>query len=149
MAEVILREDVENLGKAGEVVSVRDGYARNYLLPQGKAYEATAASLRRLEEESRRRDRAAAREEERAEALGRKLEGRSVTFQMRAGEEGKLFGSVTAADIANALAAEGLEVDRHVIGLEEPLKQLGVFRVPIRLHTRVRPEITVWVVAQE
>lgn len=147
MVQVILRRDVENLGKAGQVVNVKDGYARNYLLPQGFAYAATPGNLRRLEDESRREARAAGRRMMEAQELAGRLEGRSVTFQMRAGEEGKLFGSVTATDIAEALAADGVEVDRHLIALEEPIRQLGVYKVPVRLHGGVRPEVTVWVVA--
>lgn len=149
MVQVILRRDVENLGRIGDVVQVKDGYARNYLLPQGIAYEATSGNLRRLEEESRRRERSAEQAQQRAQEMATRLDGRSVTFKMRASQEGKLFGSVTSADIARALAAEGLEVDRHIIGLEEPIKQLGVFRVPVRLHAAVRPEVTVWVVSED
>ena len=149
MVQVILRRDVENLGEAGEVVDVKPGYARNYLIPQGLAMRASEGNLRRIEEEKRHSVRAARREKERAEELSNELEGRSVTFTVLAGEEGKLFGSVTSADIAERLAEEGVPVDKRTIELEEPIKQLGVYRVPIHLHSDVRPEIKVWVVAEE
>lgn len=149
MVQIILRKDVENLGEAGELVEVKAGYARNYLIPQGLALPATEGSLRRIEEERRHAIRAAERELEHAEELAAALDGRSVTFSVLAGEEGKLFGSVTSADIAEALAEEGLSVERRAIQLEEPIKQLGVYRVPVHLYAAVRPELKVWVVAEE
>lgn len=146
--QVILRERLENLGNAGEVVDVKAGYARNYLIPQGLAYEATTANVRQIEREK------AQREEKEQETLtdARKrattLDGVSLTFNARAGQEGKLFGSITSGDIADKLAEMGLEVDRRSIELEEPIKALGVFTVPIRLHSQVRPEIKVWVIQE-
>lgn len=148
MVEVILREDVENLGNVGDVVDVKPGYARNYLVPQGMAYEATAGNKRRLEEERRRVARAAERERSVAEKLAVQLEGRSITFAVRSGEGGRLFGSVTNSDIADKLAEEGVTIDRHTIRLEEPLKQLGAYTVAVHLHRDVRPEIKVWVVSE-
>lgn len=147
--EVILKQDVENLGAAGELVSVKPGYARNYLIPQGLALRATEGNRRRLEEERRHTQRAEERERERAEALAEKLDGRSLTFTVMAGEEGRLYGSVTNVDIADALEREGLPVDRRTVLLDEPIKELGVYRVPIRLHPEVRPEVKIWVVAEE
>ena len=147
--QVILRESVENLGDAGEIVEVKPGYGRNYLIPKGLAYEATAANKRRLEAE---RARVAAREAEtlgEAKARAGKIEGVSLTFHARAGQEGKLFGSITAADIAERLAEQGIEVDRRQIELDEPIKALGVTSVPVRLHAQVKPEIKVWVIAEE
>ncbi len=149
MVEVILREDVENLGSVGDVVDVKPGYARNYLVPQGKAYEATAGNKRRLTEDRQRLERVAARARTAAEKLASQLEGRSVTFAVRSGEGGRLFGSVTNADIAEKLAEDGVTIDRHSIRLEEPLKQLGAYTVAIHLHADVRPEIKVWVVSEE
>jgi large subunit ribosomal protein L9 len=149
MVEVILREDVENLGSVGDVVDVKPGFARNYLVPQGKAYEATAGNKRRLNEDRQRLERVAERARTDAEKLAAELEGRSVTFAVRSGEGGRLFGSVTNADIADKLAAEGVTIDRHAIRLEEPLKQLGAYTVAIHLHSEVRPEIKVWVVSEE
>ncbi|HEX8694836.1 MAG TPA: 50S ribosomal protein L9 [Longimicrobium sp.] len=147
--QVILRERLENLGEPGEIVEVKPGYARNYLIPKGLAYEATDANRRRLEAE---RARVAAREAETlsdAQLHARKIEGVSLTFTARAGQEGKLFGSITSADIAEKLAAQGIQVDRRQIELEEPIKTLGVTSVPIRLHPQVKPEIKVWVIAEE
>jgi large subunit ribosomal protein L9 len=147
--QVILRERLENLGNAGDVVSVKPGYARNYLVPKGLAYEATDANLKRI---GREREQAVRRE---AEAVGaaresaKAIEGLSVTFTARAGEEGKLFGSITSSDIAEKLAEQGVEIDRRQIQLDEPIKALGVFTVPVRLHSEVRPELKVWVVKEE
>ncbi|MGH7539696.1 MAG: 50S ribosomal protein L9 [Gemmatimonadota bacterium] len=149
MTDVILRRDVENLGEAGELVSVKPGYARNYLIPQGLALPATDGNCRRFEEEARQAARSATREKEMAEGLAGELEGRSLTFTVKAGEEGRLYGSVTAGDIADALLAEGVSVDRRLIQLDEPIKELGAYRVAVRLHAEVKPEIKVWVVAEE
>jgi|AP12_2_1047962.scaffolds.fasta_scaffold01742_5 large subunit ribosomal protein L9 len=148
MVQVILRQAVDELGEIGEVVDVKQGYARNFLIPQGIAYEANDANQKRFEEERRHILERSARDLDRAKAVAERIDGQSVSFSVRAGEEGKLFGSVTAADISEALAEKGLEVDRHLIRLEEPIKQLGVYRVTVRLHAEVRPEVTVWVVAE-
>jgi large subunit ribosomal protein L9 len=147
--QVILRERVEDLGEPGDVVEVKPGYGRNYLIPRGIAYEATAANVRRIEAE---RGRHAKQEEEtlgEARRQAARFEGVSLTFKARAGQEGKLFGSITSADIAEKLAEEGIEVDRRTIELEEPIKALGVSSVAVRLHPQVRPEIKVWVIAEE
>lgn len=144
--EVILRQAVENLGKPGEVVKVSNGYARNYLLPHGVAFEATPGNLKRIQQE---RDRLEAAENERraaAQGLAEKFEQVQLTFSARVGEEGKLFGSVTSADIAQQLEAQGFHVEKRQIDLHEPIKALGVYRIPIRLHADVKPEIRVWVI---
>lgn len=144
--EIILRQGVENLGKPGDVVNVKAGYARNYLLPHGLAYEATPGNLKRIQQE---RDRLEAAENDRragAQGIAEKLEQVSLTFSARVGEEGKLFGSVTATDIAQQLEAQGFHVEKRQIDLHEPIKALGVYRVPIRLHADVKPEIRVWVI---
>jgi large subunit ribosomal protein L9 len=147
--QVILKERLEHLGNAGDVVTVKAGYARNYLVPKGLAYEANDANLKRI---GREREQAARHE---AEAVGaaresaKAIEGLSVTFTARAGEEGKLFGSITSSDIAEKLAEQGVEIDRRQIQLDEPIKALGVFTVAIRLHAEVRPELKVWVVKEE
>ena len=146
--EIILRQAVENLGKPGDVVKVKAGYARNYLLPHGLAYEATPGNLKRIQQE---RDRLEAAENERrgaAQGQAEKLEQVSLTFSARVGEEGKLFGSVTATDIAQQLEAQGFHIEKRQIDLHEPIKALGVYRVPIRLHADVKPEVRVWVIKQ-
>lgn len=147
--QVILRDRIENLGDAGDVVDVKPGYGRNYLIPRGLAYEASPANVRRMEAER------AAQGRKEAETLGEarqqasKLEGVSLTFNARAGQEGKLFGSITNGDIADKLAEQGIQIDRRQIELDEPIKSLGVHNVPVRLHSQVRPEIKVWVIAEE
>jgi len=146
--DVILREDVDKLGRTGEVVTVKDGYARNFLLPRGLAYPATDGNRRRLEAERKQQDRRVAAEVAGARDVAARLEAVSLSFSMKAGEGDKLFGSVTAGDIAERLAAEGLPVDRKAIELEEPIKALGVYKVPVRLHADVKPEIRVWVVKE-
>ena len=146
--EVILRQAVENLAKPGDVVKVKNGYARNYLLPHNLAYEATPGNLKRIQQE---RDRLEAAENQRrgtAQELATKLEQVSLTFSARVGEEGKLFGSVTASDIAQQLEQQGYHLEKRQIDLHEPIKSLGVYRVPIRLHADVKPEIRVWVIKQ-
>jgi large subunit ribosomal protein L9 len=144
--EIILRQAVENLGKPGEVVKVKNGYARNYLLPHGLAYEATPGNLKRIQQE---RERLEAAENERrgaAQGLAAKLEQVSLTFSARVGDEGKLFGSVTASDIAQQLESQGFHIEKRQIDLHDPIKALGVYRVPVRLHADVKPEIRVWVI---
>jgi large subunit ribosomal protein L9 len=147
--QVILRQRVEKLGDAGEIVDVKAGYGRNFLIPQGLAYEATDANKRRLEAE---RARHAAREQETlqdAQKRAASIEGVSLTFHARAGQEGKLFGSITSADIAEKLAEQGITVERRQIELDEPIKALGVTSVPVRLHPQVRPEVKVWVIQED
>ena len=149
---VILRQNVPNLGEAGDLVTVKPGFARNYLLPRGLAYEATQGNIRRLEDEKKRGEDRAKRDYLEARRQASALEGVSLTFNARAGEESKLFGSITTADIAEKLNAEGklgFQVDRRQIELEEPIKSLGVFSVPVKLHGDVRPEIKVWVIKEE
>ena len=144
--EVILRQAVESLGKPGDVVKVSNGYARNYLLPHGVAFEATPGNLKRIQLE---RDRLEAAENERrsaAQALAEKLEQVQLTFSARVGDEGKLFGSVTSADVAQQLESQGFHIEKRQIDLHEPIKALGVYRIPIRLHADVKPEIRVWVI---
>jgi large subunit ribosomal protein L9 len=149
--KVILREDVEKLGEAGEVVSVKPGYARNYLLPQALAYEATDASIRQLEQERERAEQRARRDYLEARRRASQLEDIQLTFHARAGEESKLFGSIGTADIADRLKEHELdfEVDRKAVELDEPIKALGVYNVPIKLHAEVRPEIKVWVIKED
>jgi large subunit ribosomal protein L9 len=149
--KVILRQDLPNLGDTGDLVTVKPGYARNYLFPRGLAFEATAANIRQLEEDRRREEQRAKRDYLEARRRATQLEGVSLTFQANAGEEGKLFGSITSGDIADRLAEQGLDfvIDRRWIMLDEPVKSLGVYSVPVRLHADVKPEIKVWVIKGE
>ena len=148
MIEVILREDIKTLGKAGEMVRVKPGYARNYLLPQGLAYEATEGNKKRIAAETRARGVRGAAEKTEAERAAAKLSAVSLTIPGKAGEEGKLFGSVTAQDVADALGREGHAVDRRRIELEHPIKSLGEHLVSVRLHPEVHAEVRVSVVAE-
>ncbi|MFI5232335.1 MAG: 50S ribosomal protein L9 [Gemmatimonadales bacterium] len=144
--EVILRQAVDKLGHPGDIVKVSAGYARNFLLPRGVAYEATAGNKKRIAQE---KDRLQAAENARvasAQEFAAKLESVSLTFSARVGEEGKLFGSVTPSDIAEQLKAQGLDVEKRMIDLHEPIRALGVYKVPIKLHADVKPEIKVWVI---
>lgn len=146
--EVILREDVKSLGRAGELVKVKPGYARNFLLPQGLAFEATEGNKKRIAAEAKARTTRLAGERTGAEALAARLAALSLTLNGKAGEEGKLFGSITSSDIAAALAREGVEVDRRKIDLEHPIKTLGFHSVPVRLHPDVHGEVKVHVVPE-
>jgi large subunit ribosomal protein L9 len=144
--EVILRQAVESLGKPGDVVKVSNGYARNYLLPHGVAFEATPGNLKRIQLERDHLDAAENERREAAQGLATKLEQVQLTFSARVGDEGKLFGSVTSADVAQQLEAQGFHIEKRQIDLHEPIKALGVYRIPIRLHADVKPEIRVWVI---
>jgi large subunit ribosomal protein L9 len=146
--EVILKEDVPNLGLRGEVVKVADGYGRNYLLPRKMAMQATAANKAVIEQMKAAAERRSASEKAQAEELLTKLDPVVLSFTRRAGEGGQLFGSVTSADIAADLASLGFEVDRRKIQLGEPLKSLGDFKVAIRLHREVTARVTVKVLAE-
>ena len=146
--EIILRLDVQHLGRAGEVVKVKDGYARNYLLPKGLAYPATEGNRKRVTFEADRLARLRETEKQAAEGEAAKLAGLSLTFPMKVGEEDKLYGSVTASDIQRRLEEQGIHVDKRKIDLHEPIRSLGEFRVGIKLHADVRPELTVVVVKE-
>jgi large subunit ribosomal protein L9 len=146
--EIILRQSVEKLGHPGDVVTVKNGYARNFLLPRGLAYEATPGNLKRIAAEKSRLEAAESERRGGAQELATRLEEVQLTFSARVGEEGKLFGSVTSSDIAEQLAAQGFNIERRLIDLHEPIKALGVYRVPVRLHADVKPEIRVWVIKQ-
>ncbi|MBT8335262.1 MAG: 50S ribosomal protein L9 [Gemmatimonadetes bacterium] len=146
--KVILKADVENLGESGQVVDVKPGYARNYLLPQGYAYEASEANLRRIEAEQARAEEVAKRDYLEARRRASQLDKASLTFLARAGEgdDAKLFGSVTSSDIAERLNSEGgldFELDRRLVQLDDPIKALGAYQVPIRLHADVTVEVDV------
>lgn len=144
--QVILQENIPLLGSAGEVVTVKDGYGRNYLLPRGKAVLADPKNLRMLEHQKRVVAAKQMKCKKEAEDLARKLGELSITIGREASEAEKIFGSVTTKDLADALRREGYVVDRHDIKLEEPIKQLGVFDVSIKLHPEVAGTVRVWVV---
>jgi large subunit ribosomal protein L9 len=146
--EVILREDVPNLGLRGEVVKVADGYGRNYLLPRKMALQATEANKAVIEQMKAAAERRSASEKAQSEELAAKLDAVVLSFTRRSGEGGHLFGSVTSSDIAAELASQGFEVDRRKIQLGEPLKSLGDFKVAIRLHREVTARVTVKVHAE-
>ena len=144
--DVILRAAIDQLGEPGEIVKVSPGYGRNFLLPRGLAYEATAGNRKRIEQERARLEAAEATRKAAASEIATKLEQVQLTFAARVGDEGKLFGSITATDIAHQLEAQGFHVEKRMIELHEPIKALGVYKVPIRLHAGVHPEIKVWVI---
>jgi len=146
--EIILQEDVENLGHIGDIVKVRDGYARNYLLPRGLAVEASRRNLRMLEHQKRLVTAKKEREQKHAQSLSQQLGALTVMIPARAGEEDRLFGSVTNQDIEKALQAQGITVERRKILLGDPIKQLGTYAVPIQLSGGVRGNITVQVVRE-
>ena len=147
--EIILREDVEKLGSRGAVVKVADGYARNYLLPRRMAVPATAANKKIVEQEREAHLRREAKEVADAQDLSKLVEGVNVTIAHKAGEQEQLFGSVTAQNIADALAKQNFNIDRKKIHLDDPIKQLGEYKVAIRLHREVTVEIGVTVVPEE
>ncbi len=146
--EIILREDVQHLGKVGEVVKVKDGYARNFLLPKGLAYPATEANKRKIAFEGERLAKQRASEKSAAESEASRLADVHLTFPVKVGEEDKLFGSVTASDIQRKLEELGIKVDKRKIDLHEPIRELGDFQVGIKIHPDVRPEVRVTVVKE-
>jgi large subunit ribosomal protein L9 len=146
MMEVLLLQDIESLGNTGEVVSVKPGYARNYLIPQGLASLATAAQKRALTERLRQEAVQDKKRKRQAEDLAARYSDLSCTITAQAGEDDKLFGSVGSRDIAAALTESDLELDHRQVVLEEPIKQLGVYTVPVKLHPEVEVSVKVWVV---
>jgi large subunit ribosomal protein L9 len=147
--EVILREDIERLGNRGQVVKVADGYARNFLLPKRLAVAATDANRKIVEQERQAHLRREAKQKGEAEDLSKLLSGVTVTIAQKAGENDQLFGSVTSKDVADALAAKNFTIDRRKVLMDEPIKQLGEFKIPVRLHKDVTAEVTVQVVKEE
>jgi large subunit ribosomal protein L9 len=148
MIDLILRESVPSLGKAGDLVRVKPGYARNFLLPRGLAFEATEGNKKRIAAESKARTTRHAAERAEAESLAARLGEVTLDFAAKAGEDGKLFGSVTSADIAHALEGKGFAVDKRKIELAHPLKELGFHSVAIRLPHEVHAEVKVNVTAE-
>lgn len=148
MIEVILRDDIRSLGKAGELVRVKPGYARNYLLPKGLAYEATEGNKKRIVAETKARTIRLAAEKDAAVAAAAGIAAIALTFVRKAGEEGKLFGSITSQDVAESLAAQGQAVDKRKIELTHPIKTVGEHTVIVRLHPEVHADVRVTVAAE-
>ena len=147
--KLILREDVENLGKGGELVEVKPGYGRNFLLPRGLAVPANPRNVRELEHQKQVASAKAAKLKASAQAVAKRLAETPVTLKRKVGEQDKLYGSVTALDVAEALAARGLEIDRRSIDLADPIKTIGDFDVPVKLHSEVIGKVKVTVQAEE
>jgi|SRR5581483_8783173 len=147
--EVILREDIEKLGSRGDVVKVAPGYARNFLLPKKLAVAATESNKKIVEQERQAHLRKEAKLQSEAQDLANLMTGVTITISQKAGENDQLFGSVTAKDVAEGLAAKGFNIDRRKIRLDDPIKQLGEFKVPVRLHKDVTTDVTVVVAKEE
>jgi len=146
--KVILRQDFEQLGHVGDVVEVKDGYARNYLIPRKIAYQATESSVRQLEEEKKQHGRQLEKEKRTSEKLAAEIEKVSITIQMKVGEEDKLFGSVTSQMVADSLKEKGFTIDKRHIELEDAIKALGIYNVGIKLPGGVNGKVKVWVVRE-
>ncbi len=146
--KIVLRQSVEKLGQLGDVIDVKDGYARNYLLPQKMAYPATEGYLKALEEEKKQQGRRQEKELRAAGKLAADLEKVSLTIPMKVGEEDKLFGAVTPQMVADALQEKGFQVDKRKIDLEDQIKGLGVYSVDVKLHAGVTAKVKVWVVKE-
>lgn len=146
--KVILRENVETLGQIGDVVEVKNGFARNYLIPKKIAYAAVKGSVRALEEDKKRHEKKKRQEMTAAEALAADLEKVSVTIPVQVGEEDKIFGTVTTQMITDALKEKGYEIDKRKVEIEEPIKSLGIYGINVKLHQNVNVKIKVWVVRE-
>jgi large subunit ribosomal protein L9 len=146
--KVILKQDVESLGKVGEIVDVKPGYARNYLIPKGMGLAATDKNIRRLQVEQQQSQLKMTKDRKNAEKLAEKLNEVSCTAMVTVGEEDKVFGSVTTQTIADLLKEKGFDIDRKKIVLDEPIKALGIYTIPIKLHAEVEAKIKLWVVKE-
>lgn len=147
--QVILREDIPTLGKAGEVVKVRDGYGRNFLLPRKKAVLADAKNLKAVEVQKKQIEAQRAKDRQGAEQVASKLGGLELTLEREVGSNDRLFGSVTKVEISAALREKGIQVDKHLIELEAPIKTIGTYEVGVKLHPELRATFKLWVVRQE
>jgi large subunit ribosomal protein L9 len=146
--QIVLLEDVPTLGKAGDTVKVSDGYGRNYLIPRKKAILATDKNIKNLEHQKRQIQQQTGNRKKDAESMAEQIEKLSCTFAKTVGESGKLFGSVTSMEIENYLKENGIDVDRKKILMEEPIKNLGMFTIPIKIHPEVTANLKVWVVQE-
>lgn len=144
--ELILNQDVDRIGKAGAIVKVKDGFARNFLIPNSLAVPLTPANLKKLEQEKQRKAQELTKHKKDAEELKEKISALSLTMPVLTHDEEKLYASITAQDISAALKEEGLDIDKNCIVLDEPLKSLGIYEVPINLHPEVSLKVRVWVV---
>ena len=146
--KIILRQDHEKLGKIGDVVDVKDGFARNYLIPRNIGYAATPGNIQALEEEKKQVSRRQDKELHHAQKMSTELEKLSITLKVKVGEDEKLFGSVTSQMIADALEEKGMKLDKRLIDLPEPIKALGIYTVDVKLHANVAGKVKVWVVRE-
>lgn len=146
--QIILKEDVKDLGRIGDMVRVKDGYARNFLIPKGLAVEASTKNLKALEHEKRKIQEIAKKAKDSAENIASKISRTTVTIKAKAGEEDKLFGSVTAMDIADALKKEGIDIDRKKIVLDEPIRRLGNYTVTVKIYSEVAAQLNIQVVGE-
>ncbi len=146
--KIILRQDHSKLGKIGDIVDVKDGYARNYLIPRNIGYEASAGNLRAHEEEKKQHAARQQKDLHHAEKLAAELEKLSITLKVKVGEDEKLFGSVTSQMIADALQEKGITIDKRIVDLEEPIKALGIYTVNVKLNSTTTGKVKVWVVSE-
>ncbi len=146
--KVILRENLDNLGEIGDVVEVKDGYARNFLIPRKLVFEANTKNLNQLEAQKQQLERKIQKDRINAEKVRDELEKISLTIQMKVGEDGKLFGSVTTQMIADELKEKGFDIDRKTITIPEPIKALGIYTIEIKLHKEIEAKVKVWTVRE-
>jgi large subunit ribosomal protein L9 len=146
--KVVLKDDIKNIGKLGQIVDVADGYARNYLVPRGLAIEANTKNVKALEHEKRIIEDKAKKVKNSAQELSNKISAMNFTIKAKAGDEGKLFGSVTTMDIAELLQKEGIEIDKKKISLDEPIKRLGSYSVNVKLHPEISTQFNIQVVQE-
>jgi len=144
--EVILTKDVAKIGKAGAVVKVKDGFARNLLLPKGLAIPVTPGNLKKLEQEKQKINQELEKSKQEALVIKERLDVLSLTIPVIAQDEKSLYGSITALDISNALKEEGIEIDKNLVLLSEPIKSLGIYEVPIKLHSEISAKLKIWIV---
>jgi len=146
MKEVILKKDIERIGKAGDIIKVKDGYARNFLIPKGLVLEVTSSNLRRLEEDKKQKESQMEKVKQEAAGLAEQLSGMSCTVTTEASDDDKLYGSITAIDIARAIEIEkNIKIDKRSVLLEEPIQALGIYEVSVKLHPEVITKVRVWV----
>ena len=144
--EVILKKDVNGIGKAGSVAKVKDGFARNFLFPNGLAQSCTVENLRKLEQEKQKKILESEKAKKEAEELKNKLSGLSLTIPVLIQEDERIYGSIGAAEIARALSEEGFQIDKNIIFLDEPIKSLGIYEVPIKIHPEITAKVKIWIV---